>query len=437
MEVDSRIKEERKQLAGEREKITLMRAPVKSCYLFGMTVYEYISWALSIAVKHPVTKFLLIPFTVLFVVLQQFEGPHRALQKEFQEMLSFIIWWVGLGVLSSVGLGTGMHSGILFLFPHIMKVVGASEKCGTMDFNSTGDIWFAFESAAGHNLFVCPDNPTTGYEVSFFAIAMRTMIPCFLWGTGTAIGEIPPYAVARAAKLAGEQNNEELDDLEAEKKAAEGNKLKEAFVYSKIWMIDFVRKWDMWGVMLMAAWPNATFDMCGIACGHFGMPFWSFFIGTWIGKACVKPQLQNLFFVTIFSKSFFQGLVEFVAGINGNVSKQLEDFREMFLAKFDKSVKDAGGSGEESQSIFGLIWNVIIATVMIFFLLSCVTQFAQLKQGEYDEAYLTKKKKDMLADRLVQCSLVRRRCVRVCSGWGEGSNVTFGCVIHPFLIVSL
>jgi len=31
------------------------------------------------------------------------------------------VWWVGLGVLSSIGLGTGMHSGLLFLFPHMLK----------------------------------------------------------------------------------------------------------------------------------------------------------------------------------------------------------------------------------------------------------------------------------------------------------------------------
>jgi vacuole membrane protein 1 len=33
-----------------------------------------------------------------------------------------VVWWVGLGVLSSIGLGTGMHSGLLFLFPHMLKV---------------------------------------------------------------------------------------------------------------------------------------------------------------------------------------------------------------------------------------------------------------------------------------------------------------------------
>lgn len=39
-----------------------------------------------------------------------------------QENVKYMIWWVGLGVLSSIGLGTGMHTGLLFLFPHILKV---------------------------------------------------------------------------------------------------------------------------------------------------------------------------------------------------------------------------------------------------------------------------------------------------------------------------
>lgn len=34
----------------------------------------------------------------------------------------YAVWWVGLGILSSIGLGTGMHSGLLFLFPHMLKV---------------------------------------------------------------------------------------------------------------------------------------------------------------------------------------------------------------------------------------------------------------------------------------------------------------------------
>ena len=40
-------------------------------------------------------------------------------------------------------------------------------------------------------------------------------------------------------------------------------------------MIYFLRVYGFLGVFLMAAWPNFAFDLCGICCGHFLMPFWS------------------------------------------------------------------------------------------------------------------------------------------------------------------
>jgi len=42
------------------------------------------------------------------------------------EILTFeALWWIVLGILSSIGFGTGLHSGIMFLFPHLMSTVFA------------------------------------------------------------------------------------------------------------------------------------------------------------------------------------------------------------------------------------------------------------------------------------------------------------------------
>ena len=49
-----------------------------------------------------------------------------------------------------------------------------------------------------------------------------------------------------------------------------------------------------WGIFLLAAWPNALFDLCGICCGHFLMPFWQFFGATLMGKALVKVGFQSV-----------------------------------------------------------------------------------------------------------------------------------------------
>ena len=56
------------------------------------------------------------------------------------------------------------------------------------------------------------------------------------------------------------------------------------------WMLGIIRKHGFLGILLLAAWPNAAFDLCGICCGHFQMPFWQFFGATFIGKALIKAR---------------------------------------------------------------------------------------------------------------------------------------------------
>lgn len=38
--------------------------------------------------------------------------------------------------------------------------------------------------------------------------------------------------------------------------------------------------------------PNPLFDLAGIVCGQFGIPFWKFFLATLIGKAIIKTHIQ-------------------------------------------------------------------------------------------------------------------------------------------------
>ena len=46
-------------------------------------------------------------------------------------------------------------------------------------------------------------------------------------------------------------------------------------------MIDILKRNGFWGLVALSAWPNAAFDLCGICCGQFLMPFWTFFGGTY------------------------------------------------------------------------------------------------------------------------------------------------------------
>ena len=59
------------------------------------------------------------------------------------------------------------------------------------------------------------------------------------------------------------------------------------------WMLGVIRRHGFLGILLLASWPNAAFDLCGICCGHFQMPFWQFFGATLIGKALVKVPMHR------------------------------------------------------------------------------------------------------------------------------------------------
>ena len=50
--------------------------------------------------------------------------------QEMEQYILWCLWWVGLGVLSSVGLGTGLHTFLLYLGPHIAAVTMAAYECG-------------------------------------------------------------------------------------------------------------------------------------------------------------------------------------------------------------------------------------------------------------------------------------------------------------------
>jgi len=96
---------------------------------------------------------------------------------------------------------------------------------------------------------------------TFLGKMLKVLPAAIVWGVGTALGELPPYFVTRAAKRAGNRAGEFEEELED----AEG---KTDFVSRlKMLTIDFTKKHGFVGVYLLASWPNAAFDMCGMACG--------------------------------------------------------------------------------------------------------------------------------------------------------------------------
>jgi hypothetical protein len=49
-----------------------------------------------------------------------------------KDVLLFVAWWVGLGVASSIGLGTGLHTFLLYLGPYIAAVTMVGYECNSI-----------------------------------------------------------------------------------------------------------------------------------------------------------------------------------------------------------------------------------------------------------------------------------------------------------------
>eukprot|EP01084_Bolivina_argentea_P004680 8885_1 len=314
---------------------------------------------------------LIIP--IVSIILLHFMRPisgEIVLNELFYIYIEWILWWLILGILSSIGLGTGMHSGLLFLFPFIGQVCMTAATCHSLEFHTFGD--YAFICIEKHE-----ESEST---VTFWGLFFKVFIPCFLWGSGTAIGEIPPYAVSLARVRAGKQD--EFSEMQQELTLHAGSRF---FNRMKLWMITFLEKYGFWAVLAFAAWPNMAFDMCGIACGHFEMSFWTFFGATFIGKAIIKVNLQCLFFVTMFNEKALNKFIDRCEHLGFQyMADAATDFfetqRNNILGNIDKNKMD-----NKSTPAFKILWTLIESGFILMFIASTIQIFAQQKLKQIHE----------------------------------------------------
>ncbi|KAG0061507.1 Vacuolar membrane protease [Linnemannia elongata] len=289
---------------------------------------------------------------------------------------SGLIWygyWVLLGVASSIGLGCGLHSFVLFLGPHIANVTLTAYKCGNTQFDVRGD-----------HRFICqaPDEPVPlTLTLIFGAVALES----FFWGMGTAFGELPPYFVARAAALSGNRNEELASIEDLLKKKPDSVSYKERIL---LMVHEGMKRLGFFGIFLCASIPNPLFDLAGITCGHFLIPFSTFFGATFLGKAVVKSSIQAVFVILMFSAD--------TLAVSMSWLERQVPFLHGYLADGINSQKGAlSGAGgqmsddelENSTSLVGLIWNTILFIMISYFLLSIVETMAlsQIKRRHDQE----------------------------------------------------
>ncbi|XP_017059892.1 vacuole membrane protein 1 [Drosophila ficusphila] len=352
------------ELAQERlewESLVLWRRPVKTL-MYG--TLEAGQLLISFIAK--LLNFWLLGVLLFLAMICFLPGPHADFVNFCQQRFGFAVYWLGLGVLSAVGFGTGLHTFLLYLGPHIAAVTLAAYECQTLD----------FPSPPYPEMKVCPPEPYKRQYIDLWLILSKVRPESLLWGLGTALGELPPYFMARRARL----SSKELGGAEAEKllasKRMSGNL--NIFERGKLFMERVMRRVGFLGILLCASVPNPLFDLAGITCGHFLVPFWKFFVATLIGKALVKATIQQVFVIASLTENLVDKFVSYIGQLPF-MGSPLEQIIKDVLRSTKMQMHGEGNS--DSLTYLGLIVRAfeLCAFIMVAcFVISSLNCLAQI-----------------------------------------------------------
>lgn len=371
--------EELKQLRHEererRKKIVLWREPITTLTYFLFESFELLKKEKRNVLKHRKTCTSIVAITLFITLGYMLDGHHQTYINAFKKDVLWCAYWVGLGILSSVGLGTGLHTFLLYLGPHIAKVTLAAWECNSLD----------FPEPPYPDDIVCPSGDSSSI-VNMFTIMSKVRLEAVMWGAGTAIGELPPYFMARAARLSGNEDpdNEDLEELEE----LMGSESTDIFTRAKKAVPKIVERVGFFGILLFASIPNPLFDLAGITCGHCLVPFWTFFGATLIGKAIIKMHLQQSFVILCFSKSYVEKILSLLGDIpyvGGYIKAPFQKAVQVQKAKLHGDASQV----VEGKNILGFLFEKLVTLMIVYFILSIVNSMAQSYAKRLDETRRT------------------------------------------------
>lgn len=352
----------------ERLKIVLWRRPfqtVKYC-MFECTELTQI-YGRKLVENRSVIAGILVLVAILGV-FYKVPGRHQFIIDMIRSNTWFVIYWVGLGVLSSVGLGTGLHTFLLYLGPHIASVTLAAYECNALN----------FPKPPYPDDIICPETSDLRFPPNLWNIMSKVRIEAFLWGAGTALGELPPYFMARAARLSGydPDDAEDLEEFEQLQKKQETGDLS-MLDKAKLFMEKTVERVGFFGILACASIPNPLFDLAGITCGHFLVPFWTFFGATLIGKAIIKMHIQKVFVIIAFNESLIERAVDLLGVVPIFGRRLQEPFKAFLENQKTKLHRQRNAPVSESGNMLAKLFEKFVILMVCYFVISIVNSLAQ------------------------------------------------------------
>ena len=258
---------------------------------------------------------------------------------------SYCLWWFVCGVLSTAGLGTGMQTGALFLFPHCARLATDWRRLGpaSATTRALADRWLAKgapaedagrpdaspgaseapaaraapassflgglrRGAGGVSLGAARGGEAAAARdaASFrarsrdgrAALALRAAVPGFFSGAGSAVGELVPFFLARAARRAGADPFAVIEEEEAaadDEAPARRPRLPLLAARTRARLEAALADGAFWKIFVLAALPNPFFDLCGLVCGSLDVSLGTYFGACFAAKALVRTPLQTMF----------------------------------------------------------------------------------------------------------------------------------------------
>ena len=110
------------------------------------------------------------------------------------------LYWLVLGILSSIGLGTGLQTGVLFVLPYIILTYNQNKDFLLLTLNDNETFFNQSNVTNFTSNFVNDTYLYTLSDTDIYGLIYKTYFACLrvvlVWGVGTALGEAPPYFIA-------------------------------------------------------------------------------------------------------------------------------------------------------------------------------------------------------------------------------------------------